>query len=540
MSTQPPALAAEAVPDLDAGTKRNILIAMCLALMAVITSVSGLNVAQQDLAVEFGASQSDIIWMINAYTVALAALLLPIGAIGDRWGRKTVLMAGLGLFFAATLAGGLATSVGFMIGARLLAGVGAAMIMPVTLSVITSSFPAEERGRAIGVWAGVAGSGALIGMFVSAFMVDIVTWRWLFALPVILAVVAGVLTRRSVPNSREHSEHRFDTVGSLLSFFAIGGIVLGIHEGPERGWDHPIAFGGLVIGVLALAGFIAWELRQDDPLLDVRVFSNRALSAGSLTLMVLFGTMFGIFLVLFPFFQGVLGWSALLSAAALLPMSIVMMPTSVMAPTVSMRIGSRATMMIGVAIAMGGISLLAIQASVEGGYLSVLPGLVVLGLGMGLTMTPATEAITASLPIDKQGVASALNDTTREVGGAVGIALFGSILASGYQASISPSLEGLPPEIAVPAGEGIGGALAVAEQAGTRAPAIIDAAQHALVDGWVQSMWVGVAMAGVVFVYLAVLGPRHRRPGQPVEFATEPDLTDEPAPSAAPALAAER
>lgn len=489
---------------------RNILIAMCTALIAVIASVSGLNVAQQDLAVDLGASQSEILWIINAYTVALAALLMPIGAIGDRWGRKPILMIGLVVFGVASLGAAVATTTAFMIVARVVAGVGAAMIMPVTLSVITSSFPPEARTRAIGIWAGFAGAGGIIGLFVSAFMVDMVSWRWLFALPVALVVLAGAMAWRSVPNSREHSEHPFDTVGSVLSALAIGGLVLGIHEGPEQGWTHWITLTGIVVGVIAAIAFVLWELRRHDPLLDVTTFKNRGLASGSLTLLIVFAVMFGIFLVLFPYFQAVIGWSALRSAVALLPMAFVMMPMSAVAPFVAERIGSRTTMLSGVAIFATGLATLALRASVEGGYMSVLPGLVIIGLGMGLTMTPATAAITETLPADKQGVASALNDTSREVGGALGVALLGSVLSAGYESAIEPDLAGLPEELAEPAREGIGGALAVAGQAGEQGPQLVSAAQHAFVDGWVQSMWIGVALAGVTFAYLLFFGPKKR------------------------------
>jgi EmrB/QacA subfamily drug resistance transporter len=384
------------------------------------------------------------------------------------------------------------------------------MIMPVTLSVITSSFPAEERAQAIGIWAGFAGSGGIIGLFVSAFMVDIVTWRWLFALPIVLVAISAVMAIRAVPNSREHKEHPFDTLGSILSAFAIGGLVLGIHEGPERGWTDPLTVAGMLVGVVGLLAFIVWERRHAEPLLDISAFKDRGLAAGSLTLLIVFAVMFGIFLVLFPYFQAVLGWSALRSAVALLPMAFMMMPMSTIAPRIAQRFGSRNTMITGVAIFSVGLVTLALRASVDGGYMSVLPGLLVIGLGMGLTMTPSTAAITETLPSDKQGVASALNDTSREVGGAVGVALLGSVLSSGYQSSMEPALEGLPPEVAHPASEGIGGAFVAASHAGDQGPAIIEAAQHAFVDGWVQSMWIGVALSAVALAYLIIRGPAGR------------------------------
>jgi fucose permease len=218
--------------------------------------------------------------------------------------------------------------------------------------------------------------------------------------------------------------------------------------------------------------------------------------------------MFGVFLVLFPYFQAVLGWSALRSAAAMLPMMFVMMPMSTIAPRLAHRVGRRNTMAAGVGIFAAGLALMATRASVEGGYLSILPGLLIIGLGMGLTMTPATEVITATLPLDKQGVASALNDTSRELGGAIGIALLGSALTAGYKSAIEPMLAGVPTQLAEPASQGIGAAFAVAANAGEHAPTIIDAAKHAFVDGWVSSMWIGVGAAAIALAFLIIRGPK--------------------------------
>lgn len=508
MSANTPSLHVEDVTvTVDKRTQRNILIAMITALVAVLAAMSGLNVAQQEMAIDLGASQSAVLWIINAYTVALAALLLPVGAIGDRFGRKTVMLVGLVVFAVATVGALLATTTTVMIIARILAGAGAAMIMPVTLSIITSSFPPEDKAKAIGIWAGFAGGGSMIAMFVSAFMIDVLSWRWVFALPIILIAVSGLMTARHAPNSKESSGHRFDTVGSVLSAIAIGGLVLGIHEGPEKGWGDPLTAIALIAGLASLIGFIVWERRQAEPLLDIGAFRDRGLAAGSLTLLIVFAVMFGVFLVLFPFFQAVLGWSALHSAAAMLPMTVVMMPMSAIAPKIANKIGSRNTMAAGVAIFAGGLALMAVRASVEGGYMSVLPGLIGIGLGMGLTMTPATQAITETLPAEKQGVASALNDTSRELGGAVGIALLGSVLTAGYKTAIEPALAGVPADLAEPASEGIGAAFAVAARAGDQAPVIIEAAKHAFVEGWTKSMWLGVGMAAVALVYLIVRGP---------------------------------
>lgn len=494
----------------DPKRQRQILIAMCAALVAVVASVSGLNVAQQELAIDLGASQNELLWIINGYTMALAALLLPIGAVGDRWGRKPVLIVGLVVFVAASVLGGLAPNTDVLLVARILAGVAAAMIMPVTLSVITSSFPAEQRARAVGIWAGFAGAGGIVALFVSSFVIDYLTWPWLFAMPVVIALGSLVLTLRVVDNSREHQEGRFDTVGSVVSAFAIGALVLGIHEGPERGWSDPLAAGGLVVGLLALVLFVLLELRHEQPLLDIRLFAHRGLAAGSLTLLIVFAVMFGVFLVLPQFTQAVLGYSALKSAASLLPMVVVMMPLSASAPTIAKRIGVRNILVAGVALFGLGLVLLAVMVSAEGGYLSVLPGLLVLSIGIGLCMSPSTTVITESLPPAKQGVASALNDTVRELGGAIGIALLGSFVSAGYRSSVSSATDSLPPDLAHQVEEGIGAAFAAAPMLGADAPRVIEAARLALVDGWQVAMWFGVGIAAVALAYLLVRGPRQR------------------------------
>jgi MFS family permease len=295
-----------------------------------------------------------------------------------------------------TSAAGLAPSAEVMLAARVLGGVGAAMIMPVTLAVITSAFPKEERGRAIGVWTGVAGGGGILGMFLSAVLVDAASWRYLFLLPVALVVVAFIMARRSVPDSRERSQHSFDTVGSLTSLVAVVGLIFFLQEGPERGWTAFVTLVSLLVGVMGTIGFVVWELRHRSPLLEVRLFRERGLAGGAVVLLVVFGVQAGIFVVLYPFFQGVFGWSGLLSTVALMPMAGLMMVTSGLAPRLAERTGARATMAAGIFLAGAGLALMAALVSVDGGYLAVLPGMLAMGLGMGLSMPPATEAITSA------------------------------------------------------------------------------------------------------------------------------------------------
>lgn len=492
----------------DPRRRRSILLAVSLALMAVVASVSGLNVAQPHLALEFSASQSEVLWMINTYTITLAALLLPLGAVGDRWGRRPVLLIGLLVFGVANVAAGLAPTIGVMVGARLASGVGAALVMPVTLSVITSTFPDGERSKAIGAWTAVAGGGGILGMYLSALLVDVADWRFLFVLPVLLVVAAGVVALRSVPNSREHRSHRYDIVGALTSVVAAVGFTVALHEGPERGWSAPVPSVSLVLALAGAVGFVLWELRTPAPLLDVRRFRTRGLSSGSTLLLVMFGVQAGVSLVLYPFFQVVLGWTGLLSTLAMMPMALLMMLMSGLAPLVAARVGARATMAAGVLIAGAGLATMASLVSVEGGYLTVLPGLVAMGLGMGLAMTPSTEAITSSLPREQQGVASALNDLTRELGAALGIALLGALLTAGYRTAVEPQLVGVPAAVADDARDGIANAVAASADAGPLAAQVVRAAQESFVTGWQQSMWIGAAVMAAMFVVVLLRGPQ--------------------------------
>ncbi|MGW1209172.1 MFS transporter [Streptomyces sp. NPDC002499] len=507
-----PATPGSGVGTPDAQQLRTILIAVSLALMAVVASVSGLNVAQTHLAVEFDASQSTVLWIINIYTLALAALLLPLGAIGDRLGRKPMLVAGLGIFGAANVVAGVAPTAEVMLAARVAGGIGAAMIMPITLAVITSTFPQEQRGKAIGVWTGVAGGGGILGMFLSALLVDVADWRWLFVLPVILVVVALAMTLKSVPNSRERSAHSFDSVGALLSSVAAVGLIFVLQEGPEHGWTAPLTLLSFAVGVIGAIGFVAWELhRRDAALLDVRLFRERGLAGGSITLLVVFGVQAGIAVVLFPFFQAVLGWSGLLSTLALMPMAVMMMAASGAAAKLAARIGPRPTMAAGIALTAAGLALMALFVSADGGhhgYLTVLPGMLAMGVGMGLSMTPSTEAITGSLSHEKQGVASALNDVTREFGTALGVALLGALVSAGYRNAIDDKLNGIPQSAADIARDGIANAVEVAPSTGAHQQELLHAAQQSFIQGWQQAMWAGVALLSALLVYISLRGPK--------------------------------
>ncbi len=495
-----------------------VLATMCLALIAVVSSVSGLNVALNELTVELDASSSAVLWIVNAYTLTLAALLLPIGELGDRFGRKKVLLLGLVVFSVANGLATIASSAGEMIAYRAVAGAGAAMIMPATLSIITAVFPSEERGRAVGIWAGFAGAGGILGLFFSAIIIDNATWPWLFALPVVVAAVSLAATVAVVPDSRNEQPAGFDVVGAILSVVAVAGLVLGIHEGPEIGWTAPVTVAGLVAGALGAVAFVRWELRaaraheagaRVEPMLDVRIFSNRSLAAGSLSLTLVFALIFGAFLVVIQYLQAVLGYSAVTAATGLLPMAAMMMGLSPIAPRISDRFGLGNVLGVGSLLLAAGFGVMGLATS-DPTYAAVLPGLLLTGAGVGLAMSPATTAITGSLPAEKQGVASALNDTVREFGASIGIALIGSVLTAGYSSSIADTTDRLPDELAEPVEEGIGPALAVAGELGEDGQGLVVAARDAFLDGWGSAM--GVATVVAVVAGVAAWGIFRSRP----------------------------
>ncbi len=484
-----------------------ILRVMCLSLMMVVAAVASLNVALPAIARDIGATQTQLQWIVDAYALSFAALLLPAGAIGDRFGRKPVLAFGLALFGSASLVALFAHSPAQLIGLRVLMGVGAACVMPVTLSVITTVFPPEERGKAVGTWAGVAAGGGVLGLVTSGVLLEWFDWPSVFGLNVVLAILALAGTLAVVPSTRAAIPPRLDPVGTLLSAAGLAAFVYGIIEGPERGWTAPVTLTAILAGVAAIAAFVGWELRRDEPMLDPRNFLRRGFGAGSLSITVQFFAVFGFLFLALPYLQLVLGFSPIKAAAALLPMALLVIPLSRVSPLLAARLGVRVAGAAGLtSMAIG----LAIFATMDVGtsYWHFLLGLVPFGAGIALAGAPATTAIIASLPAEKQGVASAVNDVSRELGGALGIAVLGSLFNAAYRSSMTEATASLP----AGAADGASSSLAAAEQIGARLGAggdeLIAHAQTAFMDGLSRGLGVGaVALAlGALFVALRAPG----------------------------------
>ena len=483
--------------------RKAVLKVMCIALMMVVASVASLNVALPGIADDTGATQTQLQWIVDAYSLTFAALLLPAGALGDRWGRKPILAFGVSLFGLASFAAIFAHSAGQLIGLRALMGVAAAFTMPVTLSVITTIFPREERGKAVGTWVGVAAGGAVLGLVASGIVLQIFSsWQAVFGLNVLMAAIALLGTLKIVPATRESRPPRLDPVGTLLSVGGLAALVFGIIEGPERGWSDTLTASALAAGVIALVAFVLWELRRDEPMLDPRNFLRRGFGAGSLSITVQFFAAFGFLFLALPYLQEIQGFSPLKSAAALLPMAVVVIPLSRVSPRIAARVGVRVTNAVGLSSMAIGFLILS-QLDAGSSYWHFVAGLLPFGAGMALAGSPATTAIVASLPRSKQGVASAMNDVSRELGGALGIAVLGSLLNAAYRSSIASSVKALPSSLADKATESYTAAQAVGQQmGGEQGHALVSSAQDAWMHGLSRGLTFGAVMliGGAIFV----------------------------------------
>lgn len=409
---------------------------VCLALAAVVAAMSSLNVALPDIARSTHASQTQLSWIIDAYSLVFAALLLPAGALGDRYGRRRALLAGMTLFGAGSAVAMTASSAAELIGLRAIIGLGAALVMPATLSTITGTFPSAQRTRAVSIWAGVAGAAAVIGVVCAGALLEFFSWRSVFGLNVVLAVLAILGTLREVPESADQDPPRLDLGGAILAVAGLVAVVYSVIEAPTAGWLSARTLAGLGLGLAVLAGFVLFELQHATPMLNPRIFARRGLSAGSISIFVQFFTFFGFIFLVLQYLQIGRGDSAFTAAVSMLPLAVTLLPASRLAPKAAAKFGSRPVCVTGLALIAAALVILA-RLGPATSYWILAAGLLVLGAGMGAAMTPATSAITAALPTRQQGVASAMNDLSREVGGALGIAVIGSIMTAVYRAHLT-------------------------------------------------------------------------------------------------------
>lgn len=500
-----------------------LLAMMCLSLVLVVMSVSGLVTAIPTMQEALEASASQIQWILDAYAIVFAGSLLTAGALGDRFGRKRALLSGLVVFGAGALVAGLASGAEQVIAGRAVMGIGAALVMPATLSIITTIFPPEERGRAIAVWAGFAGAGGAIGPIISGALLERYWWgsAVLVNLPLVAATFVAIW--KYAPESRDETETPLDPVGAVLSLLGLSALVFAIIQGGENGWTTAPVIAATAIALVTLTTFLWWERHSSHPMLPLTFFRDRRFSTGSGVVTVAFFVMFGFFFLATQYLQFARHYSPLEAGLALLPLPILFVAVSPRSAALAARFGAARVMAAGLAIVAGGFLILS-ELTPTTPYVVLAAALAVLGAGMGMTAAPATGEIMSAVPLSKAGVGSAMNDTTRELGGALGIAILGSIATSAYRSAIDVNGLGLTAAPRRLAEESIGTAARVAAQVpsggAVKAHAAIAFTDAFTVTSMVSIGIVLAAAAAVLFF------SRARRPDTGEEFADKPFALD--------------
>jgi EmrB/QacA subfamily drug resistance transporter len=469
---------------------------LCLSLLIVFVGNSSLNVALPSLARDLGATESQLQWVVASYSLVFAGLLFSTGAIGDRFGRKGALQFGLVTFFVGAAAASQSTAMWQLIACRALMGAGAAFIMPSTLSILVNVFPARERAKAIAIWAATTGAAGAIGPVASGWLLGHFWYGSIFLinLPIILAALVGGYFL--VPKSKDPEQGALDPVGAILSIVGVSTLVYALIEAPAKGWAAPITLGAFVIAAVVLALFVAWELHVDEPMLDIRFFRNPSFSTGSGGMMLVFLSMFGVMFLMTQYFQLVLGYSPLGAALRLLPMAPIMIIVSPLTPRLTARFGANRTVAFGMLLIAGGL-LLFFNIGLHTPYGYILMSLIPLVSGMALSMSPMTAAIMSAVPARRAGAGSAMNDATRELGAAFGVAVLGSIAASQYTSALR-GVNHLSAAARSTARSSIAGALHVAEGLGAVAGrALTLSARTAFVDGIHVAVICGAVLASI-------------------------------------------
>jgi EmrB/QacA subfamily drug resistance transporter len=491
---------------------------ICLSLTVISIDNTILNVALPHIVEDIGATGSQLQWIIDSYTLVFACLLLTMGSLGDKLGRKGLLTIGLLVFGTCSAIAGFAGSPAALILARGVMGVGGAAIFPTTLSILTNTFQGPERAKAIGIWAGVSGLGVAIGPLLGGLLLEHFWWGSVFLINVPICAIAIVLGRFFVSSSRDTTDGRLDPGGAVFSIVGLMGLLFGIIEGPDRGWTSSPVVAGFAVGVVFLALFGWWESRTRHPMLDVRFFRNPRFSAASATITLTYFALFGSTFLLTQYFQFVLEYSPLKAGMMTAPVAIGLMAVAPNTARLVAWAGTKQVVVFGLSLVTCALLLYASDTVMSNVWIGGLVR-VLFGAGMGFVAAPATESIMGSLPKEKAGVGSAMNDTTRQTGGALGVAVLGSIFAARYRGTID-----------VPAGlsaaqhddvrDSIGRAIGVAHALPQRTAEIHDAAAEA----FKQAMHVAYPLAALFVVGAAVLAWRYlpARAADHVEHAPVP------------------
>jgi EmrB/QacA subfamily drug resistance transporter len=485
------------------------LTTLCLSLLVIGVDNTILNVALPTLVRDLHATNSQLQWIVDGYVLVFAGLLLTAGSLGDRFGRKSTLSIGLVVFAIGSGLSALAGSPNHLIATRALMGIGGALIMPSTLSILTNVFTVpSERARAIAIWASFTAVGIAAGPIIGGWLLNRFSWGAVFTVNLPICAVAFLMGRFLVPNSKDPSAPKLDPVGAVLSIAGLTALLWAIIEAPSHGWTSGGVLGAFALAAIVLGSFVVWELHSTHPMLDVAFFKNPRFTAASSAITLTFLALFGSIFLLTQYLQFVLGYTALQAGIRVAPHAFFLMIGAPLSTRLVERVGTKRVVTFGLLTVTGGLLLFS-TATVSSGYPIVFAAMSIMGIGMGFTMAPATESIMGSLPRDKAGVGSAVNDTTRQVGGALGVAVLGSLLASTYGSSVTSALRstGVPvPAAAINAAQNsVGAAMELANRiGGAEGNRIATEARAAFVHGMHGALLAaaGIAFLGALIVFL--------------------------------------
>jgi EmrB/QacA subfamily drug resistance transporter len=524
-------------------SKPLILAALLLAAFLVNLDTTLVNVALPALTRELHATTTQLQWVVDAYNLVFAALLLTFGSLSDRFGRKGMLVSGLAVVGAASLAGGFTTTAAQLIAARAVMGLGAAMTFPATLSLLTNVFTERrERARAIGLWGAVAGAAIALGPIVGGWLLADFSWGSIFVAMAPVAAVAAAGAAFAVPAPRSPEAARPDVPGLVLSAATMALLIFTIIEAPGYGWTAARTLAGFAVSAALLAAFIGAESRAAHPMLDVRIFRDPRFSAASAAVTVSFFTLLGFIFLITQYFQFVREYSALSAGVRLLPVAVSVAVGSVAGTQLAVRAGTKLVVTTGLVAMAAFYGWVAATTTASLSYWIIAVQMVLYGLGLGLTSAPATESIMGAIAKSKAGIGSAVNDATRLIGGTLGVAVIGSVYASVYGSRLTAAVPaGVPGQVAALAHQSVGAAYAAAGAlTGAGHPALGQALHLASTDAFLRGLTIGALVAGGVAaagaIAAALFLPAH--PGQAALPAQAPP--GHPATSAGPVQAGQQ
>jgi EmrB/QacA subfamily drug resistance transporter len=485
-----------------------VLVAVCLAVFAINIDTTIINVALPSLTRQLGAGTTELQWIVAGYSLSFAALVLAAGSVGDRYGRRPALLTGLIGFAVASALGALCSSAGQLIAVRFIMGAFAALIFPTTLSVITNAYPdRRQRARAVGVWGAVGGLGVAVGPVLGGLLLTQFSWPSVFVALVPVSLIAAAAVYRVVPESRDPATPPLDRPGLLTASVTVGTLVYTIIEAPSRGWLSTASLVGFAITLLTGMAFVFIERDSRHPMLDVTLFTERAFSAASASVTVAFFSLFGFIFLITQYLQFIRGYGTLSTGLRILPVALSLGLCAVLGANLAARLGTRVIVSSGLAL-LGGSFFWIAQNSATVAYLIIVVQMVMMGSGIGLISTPATESILSVLPPAKAGVGSAVNDATRETGGTLGVAVIGSVYISVYTSHITAALHHLPGRALTAAKSSVGDGYMVARASPRPArPEVIHHVQTAFLAGLHAGCYVATAVCALgILAALALPG----------------------------------